>query len=229
MITSIFDLDGTLYTGHILHGIARHHWIHRVKRLPLLAYFVTHLPLWLPWRLGILSETTVRELSARHIGWLARGWTPKEATRAFAWVAEQYVEPLLCHDVVARLRDHQEAGHRVIIVSGTLSPLLAEIGRRLEVEETVGTPLVLRNGRYTGAVELPVCQGANKVLRLETYRGDKGNLDWSQSYAYADSHVDLPQLARAGHPIAVYPDALLAAHARSQGWEVLSRETADAN
>jgi len=57
------------------------------------------------------------------------------------------------------VRNHQAADHRVILVSGTLAPLPAEIGRQLGIEETVGTPLVLWAGRYTGACELPVCQG----------------------------------------------------------------------
>ena len=119
---------------------------------------------------------------------------------------------------MARLRGHQAAGHRVIIVSGALAPLLAEIGRRLEVEETVGTPLVLRAGRYTGACELPVCQGPGKISRLEVHLGSD-SIVWSESYAYADSYTDLPLLERVGHPVVVYPDDELAAHAQSRGWE----------
>jgi HAD superfamily hydrolase (TIGR01490 family) len=221
MIASIFDLDGTLYTGHIVQGIARHHRVHRVKRLRLLVFMATHVALWPLWRSGLISEAVMRELWTRHLGWTVRGWTLQEAAAAFAWVAEQYVQPLVRPDVMARLRDHQAAGHRVIIVSGTLAPLLAEIGRQLGVEETVGTPLVLRAGRYTGACELPVCQGPNKVLRLEAYLHSSDSVLWPQSYAYADSFTDLPLLERVGHPVAVYPDSQLAAHARSQGWEIM--------
>jgi hypothetical protein len=36
----------------------------------------------------------------------------------------------------------------------------------------VGTPLALRAGRYTGACEIPVCQGPGKASRLEAYLGD---------------------------------------------------------
>ena len=221
MIAAIFDLDGTLYTGHILTGIARHHRTHRVKRLPLYVFMTTHIALWPLWRSGLMSELKARELWARHMGWTVRGWTSQEAASAFAWIAEQYVQPLVRPDVLARLRDHQAAGHRVILVSGTPAPLLAEIGRQLGVEETVGTPLVLRAGRYTGASELPVCQGPNKVLRLEAYLHGNDNVPWLQSYAYADSYIDLPLLERVGHPVAVYPDDQLAAHAQSQGWETM--------
>jgi HAD superfamily hydrolase (TIGR01490 family) len=221
MIAAIFDLDGTLYTGHIGRGIALHHRTHKVKRLPLAVYMATHMPLWFLQRAGLVSDGATRQLWIRHMGWTVRGWTPQEAAPAFAWIAAQYVQPLVRSDVMSRLRDHQAAGHRVIIVSGTLAPLLAQIGRQLGVRETVGTPLVLRAGRYTGGCELPICQGPGKVSRLEAYVGHRDGLLWAQSSAYADSYTDIPLLERAGHPVAVYPDDQLAAHARSRGWEIM--------
>jgi len=221
MILAIFDLDGTLYTGHVVQGIARHHRAQRVKRLPLYLFMATHMALWPLCRLGLLSEATMRELWTRDMGWTVRGWTPQEAATAFTWIAKHYVLPLIRPKVMARLRGHQAAGHRVMVVSGTFAPLLAEIGRQLGVGETVGTPLVLREGRYTGACELPVCQGADKVSRLEAHLRGSNDIRWAQSYAYADSCTDLPLLQRVGHPVAVYPDSQLAAHARAQGWEIM--------
>jgi phosphoserine phosphatase len=133
MIAAVFDLDGTLYTGHIARGIARHHRTHRVKRLPLYFYMATHITLWPLWRSGLLSEVMTRELWTRHLGWTVRGWTRLEAAVAFAWVAAQYVLPLVRWDVMELVRDHQAVGHRVVLVSGTPAPLLAEIGRQLGI------------------------------------------------------------------------------------------------
>jgi hypothetical protein len=59
-IAAIFDLDGTLYAGHIVHGIARHHRVHRVKRTRFYFYMATHLALWPLWRCGLLPETAFR-------------------------------------------------------------------------------------------------------------------------------------------------------------------------
>jgi len=226
MTVAIFDLDGTLFSGHIVHGIARHHRLHRVKRLSLFTYMITHVALWPRWRLGLISEAEARELWIRDMGWTVRGWTPQEAAPAFAWIAKKCVLPLARPDVLARLRDHQAGAHRTILVSGTMAPLLAEVGRQLGVEESVGTPLVLHRGRYTGASEPPPCHGPGKVSRLAAYLEDSGDLLWSQSYAYADSYTDLPLLERAGHPVAVYPDPELAAHARRRDWEIIGEESA---
>lgn len=220
MIGAIFDLDGTLYTGHIAKGITRHHREHRVKRLPLYFYMATHIALWPLGRCGMVSEATARELWTRHMGWTVRGWTRQEAAVAFTWVAEYYVQPLVRPEVMERVRDHQAAGHRVVLVSGTPAPLLAEIGRTLGIGETVGTPLLLRAGRYTGACELPVCQGPGKVSRLKTHVGGDA-IVWPESYVYADSYTDLPLLELAGHPVAVHPDDELAARAQARGWEIM--------
>lgn len=221
MIAAIFDLDGTLYTGHIWQGIAQHHRVHHVKRLSLYVFSITHMAIWSLSYLRLISEETAREVWSRDMGWLVRGWTAERAGEAFRWIAQEYVKPLIRSDVLKRLREHQAIGHRVILVSGTPSPLLAEIGRLVEVQDTVGTPLVLRNGRYTGASELPICQGAGKIARLEAYLSDHRDIHWLESYAYADSYTDLPLLERVGHPVAVYPDPKLAAHARQRGWMII--------
>ena len=222
MIGAFFDLDGTLYTGHITLGIAEHHRWHRVKRLRFCAYMALHLPLWPLSNVGLISPTGARELWARDLAWTVGGWTTEEAQAAFAWVCEHYVLPRLRPNVTTRIGGHRSAGHRVFIVSGTFSPLLDEIGRHLGVADTVGTPLVVQEGRLTGACELPVCQGQGKVSRLEGYLGNDRGIQWSESYAYADSLTDLPLLERVGHPVAVYPDRELAALAQANAWEVIN-------
>ena len=220
-IAAIFDLDGTLYTGHVTLGIAQHHRTNRVNLRQLYTYLAIHMPIWWIQRLGLITETTSRSIWTRNLGWTIRGSTIEEAGKAFAWIAEQYVLPKVRSDVINRLRDHQVAGHTVILVSGTFSPLLHEIGQQLGVADTVGTPMITKAGRYTGASELPVCQGRHKVTWLERYLDGREEIQWSDSYAYADSYSDLPLLARVGHPVAVYPDSRLAEYALNHGWEII--------
>ena len=220
-IAAVFDLDGTLYTGHIWQGILQHHRSRRVKRLRLAFYVGTHMSMWPLWRIGLIRETAVRERWAQNMGWTMSGWTVQEAERAFRWIAEEYVLPLVRPDLLARLGDHQAAGHRVILHSGTQSPLLAEIGRHWGVTETVGTPLLQKNGRYSGRSERPVCQGAGKVARLKEHLERTGPIDWTESFGYADSYTDIPLLEAMGKPVAIYPDERLAAYARDQGWEII--------
>ncbi len=220
-IAAIFDLDGTLYTGHITLGLAEHHRTHRVKRLELYAFMLTHMPIWWLQRLGLVSKMTSHSIWARDLSWTVRGWTEDEAKGAFLWLAEQYVLPKMRPEMMARLRAHQDAGNRVILVSGTFSPLLREIGQHLGIKETVGTPILMKNGRYTGGSEFPVCQGQHKVTRLEEYLRGTRDINWLESFAYADSQSDISLLEAVGFPTAVVPDAFLETYAKERGWEIL--------
>ena len=220
MIVALFDLDGTLYTGHMGHAIMRYHQLQGTHRFYYYAFILANMVTWPIWRLGLASEATMRDLWVRNMAWTVRGWTPEEAVKAFSWMAKEYAAPLVRAEILARVRDHEGRGHRTILVSGTFDPLLAEIARQWGIAETVGTPLVMRKGRYTGSCERPVCQGQGKWARVRAYLADD-EIEWDESYAYGDSQADLPLLEKVGHPVAVYPDALLAAHAQQHGWEII--------
>ena len=50
------------------------------------------------------------------------------------------------------------------------------------------------------------------------------DLDLEASWAYSDSVSDLPMLELVGNPVAVNPDAELAAIARERGWRTMQFE-----
>ena len=55
---------------------------------------------------------------------------------------------------------------------------------------------------------------------LTHYAGLYG-IDLSASFAYADSHVDLPMLRSVGNPVAVSPDIGLMRAAKESGWSII--------
>jgi len=55
---------------------------------------------------------------------------------------------------------------------------------------------------------------------MRSYAAEHG-IDLQASYAYADSHSDLPLLEAAGNPVAVRPDVPLYRHARRSHWDVV--------
>jgi hypothetical protein len=74
-------------------------------------------------------------------------------------------------------------------------------------------------GRFTGRLaELPPI-GEARALVLADYAEAEG-LRLEESMAYADSASDLPMLEAVGFPVAVNPEAKLAAIARRRGWHV---------
>ncbi len=219
---AIFDLDGTLFSGHVWMAVARHHRRRRVNRRWLYAYVALHMPLWYLYRLHLISGERARYVWAQNMAWTMRGLDQAQVAAMYTWVADAYVVPLLRPDVVERLRYHQDRGHRVILLSGAFEGLLAVVGERLGVSEVLGTRLEQRAGRYTGRALPPVCQGRGKVERLRAYLAGPGQgIDLVASYAYADSFTDEPVLEMVGHPVAVYPDEGLASTADRKEWPIL--------
>jgi HAD superfamily hydrolase (TIGR01490 family) len=221
MIAALFDFDGTLYTGHIWQDLVRHHWATGRHRRWAAAYVARNmLPLPL-YRLGFMDQAAFFHAWGETMAWLVRGWTLAEAQALFERLTEAQILPNLRPDVLARLGEHRDQGHLVALVSGTFAPLLALIARRIGVSHAIGTPLEMRDGRYTGRVVPPLCQGEGKPQRAQAYFAAEGlEVDWPASYVYADRETDLPLMDLAGHPVAVYPDEALWAHAGERGWSV---------
>lgn len=222
MIAALFDFDGTLYTGHIWQDLASLHWAARRHRRWVAAYLARNMAPLPLHKLGFISEEAYFRTWAETMGWLVRGWSPDEARALFEQLLEERILPNLRPDVLARLRQHRAEDHVVALVSGTFAPLLALIAARIDVPHAIGTPLEVRDGRYTGRVVPPLCQGSGKPSRARAYLAGQGlDVDWAASFAYADRHTDLPLLNQVGHPVAVYPDEALLAQAEAQGWPMI--------
>jgi HAD superfamily hydrolase (TIGR01490 family) len=222
VIAALFDLDGTLYTGHIWQDLARHLWQTRRHRRWVAAYVTWNMAPLPLYRLGAMSQATFFQRWNETMAWMVRGWTLDEANDLFMRLTEERVLPNLRADVLARLGDHREQGHLVALVSGTFAPWLEIIAQRINVDHAIGTPLVVGDGRYTGRIVPPVCQSQGKPERVRSYLGEQGlAVDWSASYAYADRELDLALLSQVGHPVAVYPDQALLAEARAKGWPTI--------
>jgi HAD superfamily hydrolase (TIGR01490 family) len=222
MIAALFDLDGTLYTGHIWQDLVRHHWAARRHRRWVAAYLAWNMALLPLYKLGLMSKAAYFHTWGETMGWMLRGWTLVEAQALFDKLVEEQVVPNVRPDILDRLCHHQDQGHLVALVSGTFAPLLEVIARRLGVRDAVGTPLEVRDGRYTGRIVRPLCQSEGKPQRVQVYlAGQNVDVDWTASFAYADRDTDIALLSLVGQPVAVYPDEALLAHARSEDWLVI--------
>ena len=129
--------------------------------------------------------------------------------------------PRLYPQMVAIAHDHQDAGRRVYIVTAAAHELAEKLAQVMSFDGAIGSHLSeVQDGRYTGRATGAFIYGAAKALAVEEIALRDG-LDLSASFAYTDSASDVPMLELVGHPVAVNPDAELAALARHRGWEVL--------
>jgi len=129
------------------------------------------------------------------------------------WVVEHDFWKKRREDVVTRLIHHREQGAQVHIASSAFEPFIAPFANRIGAQ-VIGTPLKISDGKILVDGQLVADEKKiEKVLsRLSIDRID---------VAYGDTVLDIPLLEHADHPVAVYPDAKLKAHAVEKGWEII--------
>ena len=119
-----------------------------------------------------------------------------------------------------RIEEHLSQGHRVVLVSGGLAPILEPLARHLSASGCVAAQPAVRAGRLTGQLKGGVLAGAAKARETRRIAAELG-VDLARSYAYADSTADLELLECVGNPCAVNPDRALRRVARVRRWPVL--------
>jgi HAD superfamily hydrolase (TIGR01490 family) len=227
-IAAFIDFDGTLSARWLWQALFEHHKQLRFKRATLYAFMVFHMPLWLLSLAGLLSKDFFHGFHASNLAWLVGGVSIERAKRIWAWMLDHEILPNLRPEMLQVIEQHQGQGHRVILLSGSFTPLLDELAAKLGVEEAIASPLAVRNGRYTGGVVPPLNIGQGKVTRLKQLLDGPGQeISLAKSYFYTDSIVDAPVLDMFGHPVAVYPDAELADLTAARGWRVIGDTQAE--
>lgn len=121
-------------------------------------------------------------------------------------------------EALERVAQHRAAGHRTILVTGTIDLMAAPFAPLFD--EVVAGRMHQRDGVLTGYLADPPLVDEARAAWLRRYAEQNG-LDLSASYGYGDSHADLVWLDLLGNPSAVNPDVQLSRHARQKKWAVL--------
>ncbi len=116
---------------------------------------------------------------------------------------------------LARVRHHRALGHRTVLITGALDFIVEPL--RPLFDEIVSASLGERDGAFSGEMVSAPPTGEARAILMEE-RAARLGLGREQIVAYADSTSDLPMLEAAGLPVAVNPEAKLAAIARRRGW-----------
>jgi phosphoserine phosphatase len=104
------------------------------------------------------------------------------------------------------------------------------VAQRLGVDYVVGTGLERVGNKYSGRIVPPLCTGENKAKLLNKFiQTEHLNIDFSQSYAYADSIFDVPVFQMVSNPVATYPDNELYNLARERRWKVIGHVNTTTN
>ncbi len=150
--------------------------------------------------------------------------SPQQLERWHAEFMRDRIVPMITPAARALVRRHVGEGDLCAIITATNSFVTAPIAREFGVAHLIATEPECRNGRFTGRVAGTPCFREGKLKRLDEWLAERGRRaeDFDESVFYSDSHNDLPLLRRVTRPVAVDPDAPLAAEAARRGWAVLS-------
>jgi HAD superfamily hydrolase (TIGR01490 family) len=150
---------------------------------------------------------------------VTRGWDQERISNVIGETLIEVIEPIVYDEALELIREHQNEGRRVFIISASPEEIVKPLGRYLGVDGVIGSRArVDEDGRYTGEVDF-YSYGpfkAEAILEVANWEG----IDLGRSYAYSDSITDLPMLEVVGRPVVVNPDRDLARVAREREWEV---------
>ena len=121
-------------------------------------------------------------------------------------------------DALRRVQQHREAGHRTILVTGTIDLMVEPFLPYFD--EVVAGRMHERDGVLTGFLADPPLVDEARAAWLRHYAATH-DFDLTQSYGYGDSHADLVWLQLLGNPTAVNPDIHLYRHAQEKHWNVV--------
>ncbi len=155
---------------------------------------------------------TMREYMSK----LVTGWEVEKVQAIVGETLDDIVDPMVYEEAVLLIAEHKAAGRDVIIISSSGTDVVEPIGQRLGADLAIGTQVKIEDGEYTGEI-LFYAYGEGKAEAMRTLAEERG-YDLADSYAYTDSHTDLPMLEVVGHPVAVNPDSELRKIAAERGW-----------
>jgi len=213
---AFFDVDGTIVKGDIVrHFVRLRTWdMQPMARRLWTAGFVLRLPSLL------LLDAVSRARFQRALYAGYRALSPADLARRVPLYSARCLEPRLFPEATARIAHHRQQNHRVVLVTGSLAPIVAPLAARVQASAVLAPNLCVSGGAFTGALEgVPLAgwRKAEAALQFATQHG----VAPADCFAYADSRDDLPLLESVGHASVVNPGARLRTIAARRGWEIL--------
>lgn len=206
---ALFDLDGTLIAWDC--QLLFRHFV--VRREPWRAMFLPIFLIFLPL-IGLLGDEGMKRVFLCYL-WKMDPETLARYSKEFAAA----LRPAIYPEMIDKLEKHRREGHLLILASASPEFYVAEIGRELGFDLTLGTPVEF--GHFFPDLENH--KGTAKVTRLYQLLTasyfENGRL--ARCHGYTDSRADLPMLSLCQSATVVNPSHELTAQAEESGWEIV--------
>jgi HAD superfamily hydrolase (TIGR01490 family) len=210
---AIFDLDYTLLDGDSEVLLSRFLF----ERGLVDAGFLAHIEdYYRDYERGQLNVFEYEEFLLHPLTLL-----PLETLRQFQREYLERIRRLIRPAMLEWVNWHRAQGHTLLLITASNSFVAEPIAELLGFPHLICTRVERDGQQMTGKLTGIPAFRAGKVQRMETWLCQQG-LTLKGSYAYSDSHNDLPLLELVDHPVTVSPDPLLKTHAQDHGWAIIS-------
>ena len=154
-----------------------------------------------------------------HLALMSAGISRRDLVEVVEGALTTAIEPAVYAEALDLIEGHRRAGHDVVVVSASISEMVAPIARLVGADRAVATHMeVGEDGLFTGRISRSMLH-SKKVVALHEDATAHG-IDPARCWAYSDSISDEPMLSAVGHPVAVNPDRDLRRLAQERDWPV---------
>ncbi len=217
-----FDVDGTLVDSNLLH--------------PTLLYLANQQS---PWKTAAklgkallqgpamaMAELRDRRLFNEMLFSHYEGMTEDRLVILADEVFDTMMRPRIFPGTVDLIRKTQDAGQRVVLITGSLDLTIHPLAQHLGIPQSdcITNRLEMKDRVATGKLMRPVVAGPTKARLIADDAREHGH-DLSRCFAYSDSYSDVPMLSVVGHPYCVHPDGRLERLANAYSWPILDLKT----
>jgi HAD superfamily hydrolase (TIGR01490 family) len=216
MPASYFDVDGTLTRSNLLDTLWFYLRNQQTPQRTVASMMKTVLQAPALFAAEQVDRSTFNE-------WLFRGYAGISHDRLIDLADEAFdsvIRPALYKDGLSLVKRAKQAGHRVVLLSGSPDFLLQRLAKMVDADDVIGNRLQFKDGLATGKILAPIVAGPEKAKIIKDH-AKLHAFDLDDCAAYSDSMSDIPMLSVVGRPAAVNPDFRLRSLAKVHRWPVL--------
>lgn len=213
---AFFDVDNTLIRGSTLYFLGRGMYQRGYfSKRDISRFVLANLRFRLTGKENKEEIARYQKSATDFIG----GHSVKDTEAIAQEIYDEFVSPALWQGTIDIAQKHLSNNEEVWLVTAAPEDMAVLIAQRLGFTGALGSRAEIKDGSYTGAILGALLHGKEKVKAVTELALNSG-IDLQESYAYSDSHNDLPLLQCVGHPSAINPDAILSLRAMAEGWPI---------
>ncbi len=176
--------------------------------------------LWAQYRYkkGRIPRVDVKRAMMR---WSMKGRTKTVLEAAAQKFADTEVPKKLRPGGLETLREYQNNGHPVVIISAAVDILVIAIAKKLGVTHYMGTEMAWDDaGTVLMHFSSPNCYGEEKLVRFDAFLKQNPEFSGLPRIMYSDSHSDIFLMRECEEAVAVHPSKKLKKLATEYGFPI---------